>query len=238
MDKLYFIRSLRPANIQSIATLHIPSALQRRILLMQSQAGRNQRLAPGRARRRHRSIVLGHDTRLLVVLVQHLVLEERLGVGHGHRAVAALVGQRCGGACRAGQVDVVVDHDARLLVVLVELLVLEEGLGVHDGVGALVALVGRVEVQPQVLHVLAVLLLAERVLEVLGDVELELGPAVVAVEGDVKLGEEEGVRGGGRCGRERVGAGAEQGRAVAAGALDSAGGAGYLGVVKMGKKNC
>jgi len=117
--------------------------------------------------------------------------------------------------------------------VLVELLVLEEGLGVHDGVGALVALVGRVEVQRQVLHVLAVLLLAERVLEVLGDVELELGPAVVAVEGDVELGEEEGVRGGGGCGRERVGAGAEQGGAVAAGALDSAGGAGYLGVVKI-----
>jgi len=67
--------------------------------------------------------------------------------------------------------------------VLVELLVLEEGLGVHDGVGALVALVGRVEVQRQVLHVLAVLLLAERVLEVLGDVELELAAVDVGESG-------------------------------------------------------
>ena len=88
---------------------------------------------------------------------------------------------------------------------LVELLVLVEGFGVHDGIGALIALVRRIQMQSQMLHVLSVLLLLDRVLQVLGHVELELSPAVVAVQGDVELGQK-----GRLClglgGRERIGA--------------------------------
>lgn len=103
-------------------------------------------------------------------------------------------------ASRARQTQIVVDHDARLLVMFVELFVLEERLRVRDGIRALVAFVGRVEMQRQVLHVLAVFFLLHRVFQILGDVELKLSPTVVAIERDVELSGERVQRGGGRRG--------------------------------------